>query len=111
MLWYYELHFKKGVVMNLRPIRDRIVIRLLEAETATKSGIIIPDAATEKPSQGTVLAAGPGRITEDGTLIPTEIKVGDQVLFGKYAGQPIKIDGKEYHILKEDDVMAVVLTK
>ena len=108
MLWYYELHLKKGVVMNLRPIRDRIVIRLLEAETATKSGIIIPDAATEKPSQGTVLAAGPGRITEDGTLIPTEIKVGDQVLFGKYAGQPIKIDGEEYHILKEDDVMAIV---
>ena len=94
--------------MNLKPIRDRIVIRLLEAETATKSGIIIPDAAAEKPQQGEVIAAGPGRVTEDGILIPTEIKAGDRVLFGKHAGQPIKVDGKEYHILKEDDVMAIV---
>jgi chaperonin GroES len=94
--------------MNLKPIRDRIVIRLLEAETATKSGIIIPDAAAEKPQQGEVIAAGPGRVTEDGTLIPTEVKAGDRVLFGKYAGQPIKVDGEEYHILKEDDVMAIV---
>jgi len=97
--------------MNLRPIRDRIVIRLLEAETATASGIIIPDAAVEKPNQGEVLAAGPGRITEDGTLIPTEVKAGDRVLFGKYAGTPIKVDGEEYHILKEEDVMAVVVTE
>jgi len=94
--------------MNLKPIRDRIVIRLLEAETATKSGIIIPDAAVEKPSQGEVLAAGPGRVTEDGALVPTEVKVGDRVLFGKYAGTAIKVDGVEYHILKEDDVMAIV---
>jgi chaperonin GroES len=100
--------FLKGVKMNLKPIRDRIVIRLLEAETATKSGIIIPDAAVEKPSQGEVLAAGPGRVTEEGTLIPTEVKAGDRVLFGKYAGTAIKVDGEEYHILKEDDVMAIV---
>ena len=94
--------------MNFKPIRDRIIIRLLEAETATKSGIIIPDAAQEKPSQGEVLAAGPGRVTEDGTLVPTQVKAGDRVLFGKHAGTPIKVDGKEYHILKEDDVMAIV---
>ena len=94
--------------MNLKPIRDRIVIRLLEAETATKSGIIIPDAAQEKPSQGEVLAAGPGRVTEDGTLVPTQVKAGDRVLFGKYAGTAIKVEGTEYHILKEDDVMAIV---
>ena len=94
--------------MNLKPIKDRIVIRVLEAETATKSGIIIPDAATEKPSQGEVLATGGGRITEDGVLIPMEVKTGDRILFGKHAGTPIKVDGEEYHILKEDDVMAIV---
>jgi chaperonin GroES len=98
----------KGVKMNFKPIRDRIIIRLLEAEAVTKSGIIIPDAAVEKPSQGEVLAAGPGRVTEDGTLIPTEVKAGDRVLFGKYAGTPIKVDGEEYHILKEEDVLAIV---
>jgi chaperonin GroES len=94
--------------MNLKPIKDRIVIRLSEAETQTKSGIFIPDAATEKPCQGKVVAAGLGRVTEDGTLIPIEIKVGDLVLFGRHAGTPIKVDGEEYHILKEDDVMAIV---
>jgi chaperonin GroES len=94
--------------MNFKPIRDRIIIRLLEAETATKSGIIIPDAAQEKPSQGKVVAAGPGRVTEDGTLIPTEVKTGDRVLFSKYAGTAIKVDSEEYHILNEDDVLAIV---
>ena len=94
--------------MNFKPIRDRIIIRLLEAETATKSGIIIPDAAVEKPSQGQVLAAGPGRVTEDGILIPNELKAGDRVLFGKHAGTAIKVDGEELHILREDDVMAIV---
>ena len=94
--------------MNFKPIRDRIIIRLLEAETATKSGIIIPDAAQEKPSQGEVVAAGPGRVTEDGVLIPTEVKTGDRVLFGKYAGTAVKIEDQEYHILKEDDVIAIV---
>ena len=94
--------------MQLKPIRDRVVIRLIEAETATKSGIIIPDAATEKPNQGKVLAAGDGRITEEGVVIPMEVKTGDLVLFGKNSGQPVKIDGEEYHILKEDDIMAIV---
>jgi len=107
MLWYYHLHLK-GVSMNLKPTRDRIVIRLLEAETQTKSGIFIPDAAVEKPNQGEVLATGGGRITEDGTVIPMEVKTGDRVLFGKHAGTPIKVDGEEYHILKEEDVMAIV---
>ena len=94
--------------MNLKPIRDRIVIRLLEAETATKSGIIIPDAAVEKPSQGDVVATGPGRTTEDGVLVPNQVKAGDRVLFGKHAAIPVKIDGEELHILREDDVMAIV---
>lgn len=89
-------------------MRDRVMIQVLEAETATKSGIIIPDAATEKPNQGKVLAAGTGRITEEGVLVPMEVKVGDLVLFSKNAGHPVKVEGQEYHILKEDDIMAIV---
>jgi chaperonin GroES len=94
--------------MKLKPIRDRIVIKLLEAETVTRSGLVIPDAAAEKPSQGEVLAAGGGRVVEDGTVVPMVIKEGDRVLFSKHAGQTVKIDGQEYHILREDDVMAIV---
>lgn len=94
--------------MNLKPTRDRIVIKMLEAETQTKSGIFIPDAVAEKPSQGDVIASGPGRVTEEGTLIPMEVKTGDRVLFSKHAGQTVKVDGQEYHILREDDVMAIV---
>jgi chaperonin GroES len=94
--------------MNLKPIHDRIVIRLIEAETQTKSGIFIPDAAVEKPSQGDVVAAGPGRTTEYGVLVSNQVKAGDRVLFGKHAAIPVKIDGEELHILREDDVMAIV---
>ena len=94
--------------MNLKPIHDRIVIRLVEAETQTKSGIFIPDAAVEKPSQGDVVAAGPGRTTEDGVLVTNQVKAGDRVLFGKHSAVPIKVDGEELHILREDDVMAIV---
>ena len=107
LLWYYHLHLK-GVKMNLKPIHDRIVIRLVEAETQTKSGIFIPDAAVEKPSQGDVVAAGPGRTTEDGQLVPNAVKLGDRVLFGKHAATPIKVEGEELHILREDDVLAIV---
>ena len=94
--------------MKLRPIRDRIVIRLLEAEAVTASGLIIPDAAAEKPSQGEVLAAGGGRVSEDGTVVSMVVQPGDRVLFSKHAGQTVKIDGEDYHILREDDVMAIV---
>jgi chaperonin GroES len=94
--------------MNFKPIRDRIVIKMSEAETVTKTGLVIPDAAAEKPSQGQVLAAGAGRITEDGTMIPMEVKAGDRVLFSKHAGQTVKVDGEEYRIMREDDVMAIV---
>jgi chaperonin GroES len=94
--------------MQLKPIRDRVVIRLVEAETATKSGIIIPDAAVEKPDQGEILATGEGRVTEDGAVIPLEVKTGDRVLFSKNAGQAVKVDGNEYRILKEEDIMAIV---
>jgi chaperonin GroES len=94
--------------MNLKPIHDRIVIRLTEAETQTKSGIFIPDAAVEKPSQGDVISAGPGRTTQEGVLVPSQVKAGDRVLFGKHAAISIKVDGEELHILREDDVMAIV---
>lgn len=94
--------------MKLVPIRDRIVIRVLDPETRTASGIVIPDNAAEKPSQGEVLAAGSGKIAEDGTVVPMVIKAGDRVLFSKYAGQSVKIDNQEYHILREDDVMAII---
>ena len=94
--------------MQLKPIRDRVIIQVLEAETATKSGIIIPDAAVEKPDQGEILATGEGRITKDGVVIPLEVKTGDRVLFSKHAGQAVKVDGNEYRILKEDDIMAIV---
>jgi chaperonin GroES len=94
--------------MKLKPIRDRIVVQMLEAETVTKSGLVIPDAAAEKPSQGDVLAVGTGKLAEDGTIVPMVIQTGDRVLFAKTAGQKVKIDDQEYLIMREEDVMAVV---
>lgn len=94
--------------MKLTPIRDRIVVRLLEADTVTKSGIIIPDSAAEKPNQGEVLAAGTGKVNEDGTTVPMVVKSGNIVLFSKFAGQTVKIDNEEFHILKEEDVLAII---
>lgn len=94
--------------MNLKPVRDRIIVRLTEAETVSRGGIVIPDAAAEKPSQGEVLAVGSGRVTPEGQIIAMEIKTGDRVLFGKYAGHTVKVNEVEYHILKEEDVFAVI---
>ena len=94
--------------MNLVPVRDRIVVRSLEAETVTKTGIVIPDNAAEKPQQGEVLAVGTGRVTDTGVVIPLEVKPGDRVLFGKYAGQSVKVNNQDLLVLKEDDVMAIV---
>lgn len=94
--------------MNLKPVRDRIIVRLTEAETVSKGGIFIPDAATEKPSQGEVLAVGSGRLTTAGQPVAMEVKAGDRVLFGKNAGQTVKVNDTEYHILKEEDVFAVI---
>lgn len=92
----------------LQPIRDRIVVELIESETVTQSGLVIPDAATEKPTQGTVLAVGSGRIAEDGTIVPLVVSVGDRVMFSKQAGQPVKVEGGEYHILREDEIVAIL---
>ena len=94
--------------MNIRPLHDRLIVERLEEETKTASGIIIPDTAKEKPQQGKVIAAGKGKRTEDGKLIAMDVKVGDKVLFGKYAGTEVKIDGKEYLMMREDDVMGII---
>ena len=94
--------------MKINPIRDRILIKPLDAETVTKSGIVIPEAAQEKPIQGKVLAVGTGKITEEGQVVPLVVKEGDTVMYGKYAGQPVKLDNVEHVILKEDDIMAIV---
>ncbi len=94
--------------INVRPLRDRLIVRRIEEEAKTKGGIIIPDSAKEKPQEGEVVAVGSGRISEEGKVTPLDIKAGDKVLFSKYGGTEIKIDGEEYLILREDDIQAVV---
>jgi len=94
--------------MRFRPLHDRVLVRRIEEEQKTKGGIIIPDTAKEKPQQGEVVAVGPGARTEDGRLIPMDVKVGDKVLFGKWAGTEVKIEGDEYLILKESDILGVL---
>ena len=94
--------------MKLRPLHDRILVERVEEEEKTKSGIIIPDAAREKQQKGKIVAVGKGRVTEKGDVIPLDVKVGDVVLFEKYGGEELKIDGKEYVILKEEGVVGVV---
>ncbi len=94
--------------MNIRPLHDRIIVERLEEETTTAAGIIIPDSAKEKPQQGNVIAVGKGKVTEDGKVLPLDVKVGDKVLFGKYAGTDIKLEGKEYLMMREDDILGVV---
>jgi chaperonin GroES len=92
----------------LKPIGDRIVVRPKTAEEMTKSGIILPDTAKERPQEGEVMAVGTGRIMDDGAVVPLQVKVGDTVLFSKYGGTEIKISGEEYIILREDDVLAIL---
>ncbi|MCE5388046.1 MAG: co-chaperone GroES [Acidithiobacillus sp.] len=94
--------------MKLRPLHDRVVIRRLEEEQKTAGGIIIPDTAKEKPVQGEVVAVGNGKILEDGKIRPLDVKAGDRVLFAKYAGTEIKVEGEELLVMREDDIMAVV---
>jgi chaperonin GroES len=94
--------------MRLKPLQDRILVQRVEEETKTKGGIIIPDTAKEKPAEGKVVAIGSGKIGEDGKKIAIELKVGDRILFGKYAGTEVKIDGQEYLIMREDDVLGVI---
>ncbi len=94
--------------MKFRPLHDRVVVRRLESETKTAGGIIIPDTAAEKPQQGEVLAAGPGLRDETGKLVPLDIKAGDKVLFGKWSGTEVKIDGQDVLIMKESDIMGII---
>jgi chaperonin GroES len=94
--------------MKVRPLHDRLIVKRSEEEEKTKGGIIIPDTAKEKPIEGKVIAVGKGKIKEDGTIIPMEVKKGDRILFAKYAGTEVKIDGEEHLIMKEDDVIAII---
>ncbi len=94
--------------MKIKPLGDRIVVEVLEAKEKTKGGIVLPDTAKEKPQEAKVVAVGKGKVSDEGKLIPMEVKVGDVILFGKYSGTEITVDDKEYLILKEEDVVAIV---
>lgn len=97
--------------MKIRPLHDRIIVKRLEEERKTASGIVIPDTAAEKPDQGEVLAIGKGKITEDGKVRPLDVEVGDRILFGKYSGQTVKVHGDELLVMREEDVMGVIEAK
>ncbi|ANN76229.1 co-chaperone GroES [Bordetella flabilis] len=94
--------------MALRPLNDRVIIKRLDNERKTASGIVIPESAAEKPDQGEVIAVGPGKRTEDGKVLPVDLKAGDKVLFGKYAGQTVKVDGEELLVIREEEILAVI---
>ena len=94
--------------MKIRPLQDRVIVKRLEEEEKTKGGIIIPDTAKEKPQEGKVIAVGKGKMTDDGKLIPLDVKVGDRILFGKYSGTEIKIEGEEHLIMREEDILGVI---
>jgi len=97
-----------GQSMNLRPLEDRVIVKPAKAEEVTKSGIVLPDTAQEKPQRGTVLAVGPGKTKDDGTRVAVDVKVDDVVIYSKYGGTDVKIDGEDYKILRADDIYAVV---
>jgi chaperonin GroES len=94
--------------MKIRPLHDRIIVKRLDEEKRTASGIVIPDTAAEKPDQGEVMAIGKGKLSDEGKLIPVDVKVGDRVLFGKYSGQTVRVKGDELLVMREEDVMGVV---
>jgi chaperonin GroES len=94
--------------MKLRPLQDRILVQRVEEENKTKGGIIIPDTAKEKPAEGKVVAVGNGKVAEDGQRIALEVKVGDRVLFGKYSGTEVKVEGEDFLIMREDDVLGII---
>jgi chaperonin GroES len=94
--------------MKLRPLRDRVLVKRLEEKEVKKGGIIIPDTAKEKPQEGEIIAAGPGKVTDDGKLQPMSVKVGDKILFGKYSGSEVKLDGEEYLIMHEGDILGIL---
>ncbi len=95
-------------MQKIRPLHDRVVVKRVEEERKSAGGIVIPDSAAEKPDQGEVTAVGPGKRTDDGKLQPMDVKVGDRILFGKYSGTTVKIEGDEYLVMREDDIMGVI---
>jgi chaperonin GroES len=104
-----KIFFRKGIkFMKIRPLHDRVIVHRLEEEEKTKGGIIIPDTAKEKPQEGKVIAVGSGKILENGTKIALDVKVGDKILFGKYSGTEIKIEGEEFLMMREDDILGVI---
>ena len=94
--------------MKIRPLHDRVIVRRMEEERTTAGGIVIPDSATEKPMQGEIVAVGNGKITDSGDLRPLDVKAGDKILFGKYAGTEVKVEGEELLVMREEDIMGVV---
>lgn len=94
--------------MKIRPLQDRVIVKRLEEEGKTKGGIIIPDSAKEKPQEGKVVAVGKGKVTEDGKVIPLDVKAGDRILFGKFAGAEVKIEGEEHLIMREEDILGII---
>ena len=94
--------------MKIRPLQDRVIVKRLEEEEKTKGGIIIPDTAKEKPQEGKVIAVGKGKMTDEGKLIPLDVKVGDKILFGKYSGTEVKIEGEEHLIMREEDILGII---
>jgi len=94
--------------MKIRPLHDRVIVQRIEEEEKTKGGIIIPDTAKEKPQEGKVIAVGPGKVLENGTKVTLDVKVGDKILFGKYSGTEIKIEGEEFLMMREDDILGVI---
>ena len=94
--------------MKIRPLHDRVIVKRLEEERKTASGIVIPDTAAEKPDQGEVLAIGKGKVLDDGKVRPLDVKAGDKILFGKYSGQTVKVEGQEYLVIREEDIMGVI---
>jgi chaperonin GroES len=101
-------HTKEAIVTKIRPLQDRIIVKRVQEEEKTKGGIIIPDTAKEKPIEGKVIAVGNGKVQEDGKVRPLDVKAGDRILFSKYAGTEIKIDGEEHLIMREDDILGVI---
>jgi chaperonin GroES len=97
-----------GVGVNLKPLADRVIVRVIEAEEKTKGGIVLPDTAKERPQEGEVLAVGSGRRLDDGTVVKPQVKVGDKVLFSKYGGTEVKLDGTEYLIMREEDILGIL---
>ena len=104
----FELGTEVNTIMNIRPLYDRIVVKRIEEQETTRNGIVIPDSAKEKPQEGEVMAIGKGKRLDDGTMVTLDVKAGDRILFGKYSGNEIKLDGTEYIIMREDDVLGVL---